>query len=326
MAGFWDQLGQGLQGAGAVLSPQVYQEQAQERQNSIKNLALSLQVNQTIKKLTADQQFSDIAKGLNLSGLRSSSEQFDAFQKAVPLDVLSQSESAQQVLGMITQRQKQEEAQQAKMIQLQNQANAIEERADWHQQMAQNQESSAVERARHNLESERLREILTKMGLDVKRQSVEEKNKAKAEKEVAPVQNIIDQTDAAIRMLDQNPQSAGGVGMFTRGKEFVQSTIDPTTPTPGSDFQQQILGIQSQWRKLPSVAANRFKADAGKIDSQIKGLGTFTSYAQARNSLVQFRNTLAKQIGQDQADEGSPQGLPESPPKSSGQWKVEKIN
>jgi hypothetical protein len=321
MPGFWDQLGQGMQTAGGILSPQVYQEQAQERQNSIKNLALSLQVNQTVKKMAADEQFSTIAKGLNLSGLRTSGEQFDAFQKAIPLDILSQSESAQQALGMIVQRQKQEEAQQAKQIQLQNQANAIEERRDYHEQMAQNQDSSALERARHNLESERLREILTKMGIDQRKEAVDARTSAKTDKEVGPIKNIIDQTDAAIRQLDQNPDVAGGVGMLTRGKEFVQSTLNPSSPTPASEFQSQLLGIQSQWRKLPTVAANRFKADYGKVDDQIKGLGTFTSYAQARNNLVQFRNNLAKQIGQEPSDLGTPKDS-----GSTEEWKVEKVN
>ena len=103
--------------------------------------------------------------------------------------------------------------------------------------------------------------------------------------------------------------------MLSRAGEFISSTIDPTSPTPASEFQSQLLGIQSQWRKLPTVAANRFKADYNKIDDQIKGLGTFTSYAQARNNLVQFRNNLAKQIGQEvSAEEGQaslPAGIPE---------------
>lgn len=130
-----------------------------------------------------------------------------------------------------------------------------------------------------------------------------EKQKAARDKQEAPVVSLINQIDAAIRMIDNDPSVVGARGMLTRAGEFLSTLNNPYASTPGSDFQQQILGIQSGWRKLPTVASNRFKADYNKIDSAVKGIGTFTSAAQARNSLTNLRNNLAASIGQGEPDQ-----------------------
>lgn len=165
MADLLESLGQGLRMGGGILSPQVYQEQARERQNAIVNLSNALKVNQLQQKMAADQKFSEISKGLNLGGMATSGEQLDAFMKAVPLDILGRSDVAQQGLSVIMARQKQEEMQQAKMLQLKAQQDKIEEMRRYHESMASNAELSAVERARHNLELEKIKSAQTQSSI-----------------------------------------------------------------------------------------------------------------------------------------------------------------
>ena len=138
-----------------------------------------------------------------------------------------------------------------------------------------------------------------------------EKQKAAREKQEAPVISLINQIDAAIRMIQQDPSVAGTRGLITRAGEFLTTFNNPYAATPGSDFQQQILGIQSEWRKLPTVASNRFKADYGKIDSAVKGLGAFTSPAQAINSLKNLRDNLSASVSSPSTSSASlPAGIP----------------
>ena len=117
MAGFWDQLGQGLQGAGAVLSPQVYQEQAQERQNSIVNLANSLKVAREQRALQADDAFKKAIQGFQ-PGMSSSA----MLEKVQGLDpsILAESPSAQGYLQTISALHQKEVAEAQKNIQLQS--------------------------------------------------------------------------------------------------------------------------------------------------------------------------------------------------------------
>ena len=151
--------------------------------------------------------------------------------------------------------------------------------------------------------------------LQTRIESAQQKQDAARQKAEAPVTNLINQIDSAIRMIDTDPTVVGGRGMIARAGEFLGNLTNPYAQTPASDFQQQILGIQSGWRKLPTVAANRFKADYNKIDSAVKGVGVFTNAAQARNSLIQLRDTLTQSIGgsgQQQTSVSSqlPAGIP----------------
>jgi hypothetical protein len=89
--------------------------------------------------------------------LTDSKEKLDAFQKAVPLDILGQSEAAQHTLVMIVAEQKNEAAQQAKLMQIQAVNQRNEDQAEFHRSQIANTALSNVERARHNLELEQLR-------------------------------------------------------------------------------------------------------------------------------------------------------------------------
>jgi hypothetical protein len=115
---------------------------------------------------------------------------------------------------------------------------------------------------------------------------------------------MIDQTK---KMIQQNPGSVGGRGMLNRGMEFVGSSLSPGQATPASDLQSQLLQLQSAYRKLPTMASNRFRADASKIDENIKGLGLATSDTQALNSLQVLRDTLASGLERRGAEVPTPQ-------------------
>lgn len=213
---------------------------------------------------------------------------------------------------------------QMKVLTLQNQLQNTESLIQSRNQAAEDRKVSEADRVQARQDSAALRQQALDLqksiaelqhqdrqaAADTRVKAAEERQTAAREKQEAPVVSLISQIDAAIRMIDADPSIVGTRGILTRAGEYMSTFNNPYAETPGSTFQQQILGIQSGWRKLPTVAANRFKADYGKVDSAVKGIGTFTTPAQARNSLINLRNNLAAQVGQS----GEPQGGATSEP------------
>ncbi len=139
--------------------------------------------------------------------------------------------------------------------------------------------------------------------------------KDKQEKVVAPVQDLVADIDQAIKMIQDNPGVAGAHGIYARGKELVSTSLSGDTNTPANDFRSQVLQIQSKWKKLPTVAASRFKADVENIDKTIQGIGLVSNDAIAINNLTQLKNNLNRGI---EAREGGPQSaLPAGIPTGS---------
>src|SRR6266446_718662 len=94
--GMLESLGQGLQGAGAVLSSEVYETQAHERQNALVNIARTLEITKAKRQLDADTKFGEFTKGLQPNAM--TSEGLLDVAKKVPIDVLAESPRAQQFL------------------------------------------------------------------------------------------------------------------------------------------------------------------------------------------------------------------------------------
>lgn len=253
--------------------------------------------------LLADQELTKALGGMQDSVLASgTASDIQSKLKNVPLTALSgpKGQTLLQHVGTIAAR---EDATAAKREQMQFnfkiQSDRLEDRRREVETRSEDKRRSDSERAADKAEARRLQELGLKlhaqaasMGLELRRDAAAARTEVAQEKANAPVQDLINQIDVAIRMADANPEVVGGIGILSRGKEFITSTLDPTQETPASTFQQQLIGVQSAWRKLPTIAANRFKADVNKVDSAVKGLGMFTSYKQARDALVNLRGTL----------------------------------
>ena len=151
-------------------------------------------------------------------------------------------------------------------------------------------------------------EELKRLGLSIQQQRADQVGATQKEKRDQPLIDMLDKIDATKRMIQNNPEAVGGMGMLNRGKEFVSGMINPGEETPASNLQTQILDLQRHYRGLPGHAASRLKIDAAKIDELIKGLGTFTNADQAVGSLDTLRGTISKQLGQE-----SPEAAPENP-------------
>jgi hypothetical protein len=140
---------------------------------------------------------------------------------------------------------------------------------------------------------------LKKLGLGIQQQRADTAQQAvdqRGSQQDLPLLNVLDKIDATSRMIQRNPEAVGGRGILGRGAEFIQGMVSPGAETPASDLQTQILDLQKSYRGLPGHAAGRLKIDAAKIDSLIKGLGTFTSPDQALNSLNVLRETISRQL------------------------------
>lgn len=151
--GFLANLGQGFQGAGAVLSDRVYDVQAQDRLHALDNVAKSLAIVKAKRSLDADTKFSEFAGGLQPSAMKDSSSMLEAV-KGIPLDVLAESPRAQQFMGLASQMQAKEAAQEQKRAQIQMRYDQMDQQRTLAEERAADSRLSAEERARHNLAME----------------------------------------------------------------------------------------------------------------------------------------------------------------------------
>lgn len=179
---FWSQLGQGLRGAGAILSPDVYRSQQEERQHTLINVARSLEIRKAQRALDADDKFSKAVGGLQPSAFKTSAELLDAM-KGVPLDIIAESPRAQQTMQMAAQMQAREAAQEQRKQAMQIQYDRLDQQREIAEQRSQDVRLSAEERARHNLmmekmnsEQAKMREEMQRQGLDFRREMFKSRN------------------------------------------------------------------------------------------------------------------------------------------------------
>lgn len=106
MAGLIEDLGAGLQGAGAVLSDEVYKTQAVERQNRILNIARTLEITKAQKAMQADEKVRQALNGKIHPGMTSSAmlESIDGIDQAT----LAESAIGQNILKTIEQKHQHE--------------------------------------------------------------------------------------------------------------------------------------------------------------------------------------------------------------------------
>lgn len=127
MAGLWESLGEGFRGMGAVASPRVAQQQADERANELPRMLQGLQIANAKRAYDADGLFSDAMSKVDPATLKTSSDVLTAL-KGVPMDVIATSPKAQAALKMAgAMQQKEALAEQRKQtLELQEQRIALE--------------------------------------------------------------------------------------------------------------------------------------------------------------------------------------------------------
>lgn len=150
MAGFGDgflgALGQGLQNAGAILSPAVDEQQAKERADFLPNVLRSLQARKEIRTLDADKKFAEAMGGLQPSSMTDSTALYDTLKK-VPLDVIAESPRAQMTFKMAGELQAKEAAQQQRKDALQMRYDQLEQQAEIARQRSEDTRLGIQERA-----------------------------------------------------------------------------------------------------------------------------------------------------------------------------------
>ena len=170
----------------------------------------------------------------------------------------------------------------------------IQERAD-----AQRREDSL------KLYLGKLHDEATRMGIKLHADIFGIREDQRLEKINQPVADLINTVDQAIEHIKANPGVTGLRGGFSRGMEFVQTSLPGgKDATPANDLQSLYRQIQGNYRKLPSSVGNRLKADALTIDSTIKGMGAFSNDTIALNSLTQLRGILARGLEARGGDAG----------------------
>jgi hypothetical protein len=175
MAGFLESLGQGLQSAGEVLSPQVYEKNAIERRGELERVAQGLQIKKAQRALDADTKFAEAVGGLQPSSFKSSEDMLDAL-KGVPLDVIAESPRAQATLQMASQMHQREAAQEARKAQIQQRYDQLAQQADIARQRSEDtqlgiQERAAADKRHTELQAEvaRMRDAASQANIDLRR-------------------------------------------------------------------------------------------------------------------------------------------------------------
>ena len=191
MAGLLESLGQGLQGAGAVLSSEVYQTQVHERANYMANALRALQLTKAKRALDADVRFSDFTAGLQPSAMTSEGL-LDAAKK-IPIDVLSESPKAQQFMQLVSQVQNREAAAQARKDAIQARYLQIEQMAEAARQRSEDRQLGIQERAaadRRHADLQRtmigMRADALKQGLELRRDAAEERRQQREDALLTP--------------------------------------------------------------------------------------------------------------------------------------------
>lgn len=143
--GLLESFGQGLQSAGEVLSPQVYEKNAIERRDALVNVARGLEIKKAQRSLAADQKFQDTVQGKMQPGM-SSSAMLDAVSGVDPA-ILSESPAAQHFLQLTSQVHAREAAIEDKKEKIQFRYDQLELQADTARQRSEDTRLGIQERA-----------------------------------------------------------------------------------------------------------------------------------------------------------------------------------
>ena len=277
--GFLQGLGSGLQSAGEVLSPRVYEQKSIERREALPNMLRALQIENAQRALKADQSFADAIRDKVRPGMGSSA-MLEALNGIDP-GIVSQSPAAQTYLKQVAQQQNREAMQEQRRQNLQFQYDGLEQRRQDAERRSQDARASAEERARHNLEMERL----TSVQRDIQRQLADARTsggpnapqrdyKAEYEKMDPAGQTALDMQ--AWNYINKNtlPYRKGTGGGADRN--------DPIIHRAGEIANT--LGIQPQ--ELSAKSAE-FKANAQALYFQTKKLNA------VQGTLESFHNNIA---------------------------------
>lgn len=313
---FGNALGQGMQNAGAILSPMVYKTQAIERQNQLTNVMRSFQIANMKREYDADSKFDSMMQGKISPGMTSTA-MLDAV-KGVDPAILSASKNAQAYFGMIQHTKAQEDSRDAKMYQiaatreatagrLSNQFQANEDRRMHYEDIAR--QAGINERDRDEARKQALQlqaqnaginQELRRMGLNIQQQNADTRREQVSGKisdteqktVIGPADEMIGLANEAKAILDKQGDSVTGIrGKVGRGAEFLGIASDEDA----TRFKQIITQLQSTYRRSKlGGGSSRLKADANQADDIIPGLSSFTNSAQSRAGLDQFISNTQK--------------------------------
>jgi hypothetical protein len=197
MSGLLEAFGQGLSGAGAILSEHVYDAQAKERAETLPNLLRALEIKKAMSALQADQDYAAAIKeasaGMQPSAMSTSAGMLDLHSK-IPMDVLARSPVAHQTFEMIGKQQAREQAVQARQDAITARRDALEQRAneqlDKMEQRKYEFESKAADKAASDLdraearaEALRLQQQIANAHIELRRQGLDLQREAKADRD-----------------------------------------------------------------------------------------------------------------------------------------------
>ena len=284
--GLYAALGAGFQGMGAVASPQVAQEQAQERANLLPNIMRSLQITNATRQLEADQAFQKEVAGKVTPGMTSSAL-LDVVKNVDP-SVLATSPAAQHYLAF---------------------AGAMQQREALAEQRKQTLE---LARQRIDLEQQRLDAVLGKgqsgprISLSPKDYTPESLKKYSQSGNIADLVAVKTATGVAPA---QNP--------LGNDPDFWYKLYDITGKLPpmawgaaGNPTREAFLKGFPQWKKAqgggggaPSTAAEqaKYKANASALVNVTKDLNTFEPYKKMLDTNADIAIQLGNKIYQSDA-------------------------
>lgn len=285
MASIFDNLGQGLQNAGAILSPAVADRQAYERQQVLPNMLRGLQIANAQRAYNADTEFAKSMEGMQPSSFKNSDDVLSALGK-VPMNVIAESPQAQATLRLAGQMQQRE-------------ALAM-----------QRKEALELARTRIDLEQQRLDAVLGKgkqsaFGQELIDSGVkpgsDEWNaawKKRIARETAPTQTQINLTTGS------NP--------LGQDKDFWYDFYDKTGKLPpmawgaaGNPTREQFLKGFPVWKKehggtASDTAATQatYKANAAALSRVTVDLNSFEPYKKMLDTNADIAIQLGKKISQ----------------------------
>lgn len=181
MPGLLEDFGQGLQSAGAILSPEVHKSQTMERQNTLENVARGLQIRKAQRELQADEAFTTEFGGLQGSALTdSASLEKKLFETVQKRPEVMDSPRYHSAMKMASQMQAREAAQAARQQQLQLSQDELDRRIAADKRIASNEKESLQIRAaaekrleEYQTAGRRLQEIAIRGNLELRRDMAE---------------------------------------------------------------------------------------------------------------------------------------------------------
>lgn len=283
---FWASLGAGLQNAGAILSPDSYHQQAEERKSALVNVARGLEIKKAQRALDADLKFSESLGGMQPSSFRTSGDILEAL-KSVPLDIIAESPRAQTALKMASGMQAKEakQAQQTEMMEFRY--SQLESQAEAARQRSEDARLSAVERARANLAREQMQGQI----IDLKRTIEQRKGvdpSAPPRDYAAEYQKLDPTAQTALDMQAWNYINKGFLP-YRKGTGGGADRNDPIIQRSAGIARE--LGLSAQ--ELSAKSAD-FKSNAQSLAFATKKLDSIQGVLESFHNNVETWDSIAK--------------------------------